>query len=290
MKIITKFLDALRLEKEDNVCPPTKAPKYVTDMSWEQDPNQSIVDSNGRYDFRNFSKHETDTIKHVLSVTKKKYPEQYQALGLANESYPIKYKPRYILHEIIILKYGSSLEAIDKFAVALAYSTKGAYFREKALEYFEASIDEIPPEIMSDFISYMPLHTYSIISGLYEQVRDFQEAIYYTKLQKEYGDPDNPYFDDRINKLLYKEKLNPAKRTLKMPQDRIELENSITKAAKDFLKAERLPSNKKPIKHKTQKSMSRYDIERYAIMCNAYMEHQDEIEIYENETGRNNIE
>lgn len=286
MKIITKLLDALRLEKEDTIRPYSKVPKYITDMNWEQDSNQSIVDSCGKYDFTNFSEHEINTIKHVLAVTQKKYPEEYQSLGLANESYPIKYKPRYILHEIIILKYENSLEAIDKFAVALAYSTKGAYYREKALEYFEASIDNVSPEIMSDFVSYMPLHTYSIISSLYEQVRDFQEAIYYTKLQKEYGDPDNSYFDERINKLLDKEKLNPAKRALKMSQKRMELEYSITKAAREFLQTGRLPSKKESIKIKRPRQMSKDEIERYAVMCNAYMEHQDEMELYENRVDR----
>lgn len=36
------------------------------------------------------------------------------------------------------------------------------------------------------------------------------------------------------------------------------------------------------IQKKKEKTMSQYDIERYAAMCNAYLEHQEEMEQYEN--------
>ena len=42
-----------------------------------------------------------------------------------------------MLWEILIQLYEDSENPIDKFACALAYETKGALFREKALQKFE---------------------------------------------------------------------------------------------------------------------------------------------------------
>ena len=53
-----------------------------------------------------------------------------------------------MLWEILIQLYEDSENPIDKFACALAYETKGALFREKALQKFEESIDYITPEFM----------------------------------------------------------------------------------------------------------------------------------------------
>lgn len=210
-------------------------PKYIADMTWSQDSNQSLT-KNGSYDLKNFSKHEIDTIKHVLKIVKQKYPKSYRSLGLANESSIIKYKPRYILYELIILKYGQSDNFIDKFAVALAYESKGAAYRKDAIKYFEESEKHVSPKIMNNFISYMPLCVYTMFAKLYEQEHDFDKAIYYTKIAKNYGDSDNPYFDTHINELSQKKKKVVSKRTRKISAERIEFEKDVTNSAKLFLK------------------------------------------------------
>lgn len=240
MKLFEKLLDIFKLESKENLehqghyWNDKHIPKYITDMTWTQDSDQSLT-KNGVYDLKNFSKHEVDTIKHVLDVVKRKYPESYHSLGLANESYTIKYKPRYILYEIIILKYSQSDSFIDKFAVALAYESKGAIYRQHAIKYFEESEKYISPKIMDDFISYMPLHVYTMFAKLYEQEHDFDKAIYYTKLAQKYGDPDNPYFNIHKNELLQKSAKGAQKRNRKISTERIEFEQDVTNSAKLFL-------------------------------------------------------
>lgn len=231
---VFKLDDKENLKSQDHNWNDKHIPKYVTDITWSQDPNQALT-KNGIYDLKHFSKHEIDTIKQVLNIAKQKYPESYRSLGLANESYIIKYKPRYILYEIIILKYSQSYSFVDKFAVALAYESKGAIYRKEAIKYFEESEKYISPKIMDDFISYMPLHVYTLFAKLYEQERNFDKAIYYTKIAQKYGDPKNPYFDTRINELLQKSEKRGRKYSKKISNERIEFEKDVTNSAKLFL-------------------------------------------------------
>lgn len=132
MKVIQNFLDSLKMESTKIAEIKNTIPKYMSDMEWYQDSEQSIV-TDGRYDLKRFSKHEADTVYHVINVIREKYPKELRSMGFANESYPIKYKPRYVLWEILVQLYENSSEPIDMFACALAYEAKGALFREKAL-------------------------------------------------------------------------------------------------------------------------------------------------------------
>lgn len=218
-------------------------PKYLTDMEWHQDSEQSIIAKDGRYDLKRFSKHESDTIYHVVNVVKEKYPKELRSMGLANESYPIIYKPRYILWEILIQLYKNSNDPIDVFACALAYEAKGALFREKALQKFEESIDYITPEFMQQFISYMPLNVYMKFSRLYENNHEYEKAIFYTELGHKYGDRDNPNFDKRIAELRNKIKKNPKIRKYNPSQKTLEFENDIENAAKSFIKKLNITTN-----------------------------------------------
>lgn len=240
MNIFNKILDKLLDGKENlkfqgHYWNDRHIPKYIPDITWSQDSAQSST-KDGTYDLKNFSNHEIDTIKHVLKIVKQKYPENYRSLGLANESYIIKYKPRYILYELIILKYSQSDNFIDKFAVALAYESKGATYRQCAIKYFEGSINHVSPKIMDDFISYMPSHVYTIFAKLYEQEHDFDKAIYYTKLAQKYGDLNNPYFNIHISELLQKATKGVRKRNRKISTERIEFEKDVTNSARLFLK------------------------------------------------------
>ena len=161
-------------------------------------------------------------------------------MGFANESYPIKYKPRYVLWEILVQLYENSSEPIDMFACALAYEAKGALFREKALQKFEKSINYITPEFMQQFISYMPLNVYIKFSRLYESNHEYEKAILYTELGHKYGDRDNPYFDNRIAELKDKIKRNPKKREYNPSQKTLEFEEDVVNAAKYFIKETKL--------------------------------------------------
>ena len=239
MSFIEKLISVMNLDNMLAKEPHTEynhMPKYHCDFTWEQDSSQSIVTQDGLYDLKHFSQHEADTIKHVFNVAKNTYPSKYQAIGLANESYQIKYKARYVLFETIILLYGDSEKATDKFAVALAYETKGAFFRKQAIDYFENSEKYITPEFMSNFISYSPLHVYTMFASLYEREHDYEKAIHYTKLAKKYGTPNNSYYDVHINELYEKQARKPKRRKAKMPESQIQFEKDVVEAAKYFLK------------------------------------------------------
>lgn len=265
-------------------------PKYCTDMSWTQNSDLSITTEDGRYDLTRFSPHESDTIHHVLNVVKEKYPQEYQSIGLANESYGIKYKARYILFEAIIIKYADSDSFIDNFAVALAYESKGAYFRKQAIEYFEKSEPYISTDFMKDFVSYMPLHVYTMFAKLYEQEHDYDKAIYYTEKARCWSIAGNVYFNDKIKELLEKQSKNAPIRNMKMSERQKEFEKDVTAAANYFLgKSDSLPKRTEHTKEfvflEQKKPIREYhtDLERYAVMCNAYMERQDEMEEYKND-------
>lgn len=236
MKIIHYLLESFKMESTKIDKTKHAYPKYISDIEWYQDSNQSIVTEDGRYDLKNFSKHESDTIYHVIDVVKEKYPFELRSMGFANESYQIIYKPRYVLWEILVQLYKDSNNPIDKFACALAYETKGALFRKDALKKFEESIDYITPLFMQQFISYMPLNVYMKFSRLYESNHEYEKAILYTELGRKYGENDNPNFDKRINELKEKIKRNPKKRKYNPSQKTLEFEKDIVNAAKYFIK------------------------------------------------------
>ena len=186
-----------------------------------------------------FSFHEASIVTRVWNTVQVKYPPEYKSIGLANESYAIKYKPRYILFEMIILAFSQSQNPIDLFAVSLAYSTKGAFYRNKALLYFEKSQKYITPQFMNNFLSYMPLNVYITFSKLYEQEHLYSQAIYYAKLAEKFSDIYTS--NDRVSQLKEKEKRNPAKRTSHMSTAQIEFEKDVSTAADFFLKNNFLP-------------------------------------------------
>ena len=281
------------------------APKYIP-TTYEQDSSQSIT-SNGRYDLTRFSPHESAIVSNVWYTVQLKYPPEYRSMGLANESYMIKYKPRYVLFEILILAYSESQNPVDLFAVSLAYASKGAFYRNKALFYFEKSEKYITPEFMNNFLSYMPLSVYLTFSQLYEQEHLYPQAIHYAKLAGRYSDTYTSA--TRIKELKEKEKRNPVKRSSKITADHIQFEKDVSIAADFFLKHKYLPSNLNPpstdseprknfsadslssesnpsTKAPTTKPLRRrsrsINVEQYAAMCNAYLEHQDEMEQYKN--------
>ena len=238
------FLNLLKMESTKIAEIKNTIPRYISDPKWYQDSGQSILTGDGRYDLKKFSKHESDTIYHVINIVKENYPNELHSMGFANEIYPIKYKPRYVLLEILIQLYKDSYNPIDKFACSLAYEAKGALFREKALQKFEESIDYITPEFMQQFSSYIPLNVYMKFSRLYESNHEYEKAILYTQLGHKYGDKDNPYFDKRISELDDKIKRNPKKRKYRPSPKTLEFERDIVNAAKYFIEGANLNTNK----------------------------------------------
>lgn len=129
---------------------------------------------------------------------------------------------------------------------------------------------------------------YSSFSKLYEQEHDYGSAIHYTKEAKKYSTPNNPYFNNRINELFEKQSKNPKKRNFKMSNEQKDFENALIDAAKYFIEHKSLTNDNlqiiriKQAKY-TKPIKSKVDIERYAIMCNAYLEHEDEMKQYKND-------
>ena len=296
MTFIKQILDGLKLQSTKDKEVISMTPKYITDMEWVQDSNKSIVNNKGTYDLTKFSKHEADTIWHVLEVVSRKYPKEYQSLGLVNESYPIKYKARYVLFEIVILKYGQSDNPMDKFAVAMSYQSKGAHYRSIAIKYFEESINHLSPAFLQQFISLMPLGVYNIFSKLYEQEHEYDKAIYYTREAERYCDFENSYYDKRISELLEKKSKDAKPRRIKMSDEQKQFEIDVTNAAQYFVDHDFAPSGMLEIPREKQilketenkkrkgikRKMSDYDIERFAIECNAILEKDDKEERYNN--------
>lgn len=219
---------------------------YLPD-TYIQDSSKSVVDDNGIYDFRHFSSHEAETVKKVIQTTYAKYPKDLQAIGMANESSSIVYKARSVLFDIIIVLYSNSDSIYDQFAVAIAYETKGAYFRKEALSYFEKVFCKIDPDFMHQFLHFSPLSVYSKFSRLYEAEHNYSKAIELTKIAWKYGDSNNQSFSNRIS-ILESKLANPPKiRNRKVPQDRVDLAINIRQAALDFISEYNLQSTSQDI-------------------------------------------
>lgn len=236
LTLIGDILNIIKSSSINRSVARNNAPKYFSDMDWIQDSAQSITTSDGRYDLKHFSKHETDTINHIVRIIKENYPLKLRSMGFANESASVKYKPRYVLWEMLVQLYKDSTNPIDKFACALAYEAKGAMYRENALQKFEESINYITPEFMQQFTSYTPLCVYMEFSRLYESNHEYEKAIYYTKQGRKYGGTDNPNFDKRIDELAEKVKRNPKKRKYNPSKETLEFERNVENAAKYFIK------------------------------------------------------
>lgn len=203
--------------------------------AYNQDTTKSVVDENGRYDLKRFSKQECDIIKSVLSSVEKKYPREFRAMGLANEAYPIVYKARYVLFDIIIVRYENSPNALDKLAVALAYESKGAYFRKEAISYFEASIKELDKDMLNKFLSYMSASLFMKFSELYEKEHDYKKAIYYAKKSRASKGASKEYCTERISALEKKLENPPRVVKRKKPDYYDSFERDVRRASIAFI-------------------------------------------------------
>ena len=55
MELIRKFLNSLKTERSKAAKVKNTAPTYFSDMKWYQNPENSIVTDDNRYDLNNFS-------------------------------------------------------------------------------------------------------------------------------------------------------------------------------------------------------------------------------------------
>lgn len=206
---------------------------YSPDV-YNQDPTKSVVDENRRYDLKRFSKQEYDIIRSVLSSVERRYHPSLRSMGLANEAYPITYKARYVLFDIIIVRYEKSTVPIDRLAVALAYESKGAYFRNEAISYLESCIKDIAKSELGRFQSYMPYSLYLKISQLYEKEHDYKKAITYTKKARASKGASKEYCTERIAALEKKLEKPPRIVKRKKPDYYDAFEADVRRAAIAF--------------------------------------------------------
>lgn len=202
--------------------------RYYPD-TYLQASSQSIIDSSGKYDMAHFSKHEADVIQDVVKNSAQKYPENLFALGLVNESYVITYKPRSVLFEIVTSNFQKSNSPKDQFAVAFAYSQKGAAFRTTALEYFEQSVNKVSFRTLDMFASLSSSIAYLKFSELYEQEHNYEAAVLWLKKAIKRGGLNNNYLKQKIFEISSKDPC--AKRKSSRSKQNAELEKAVNNAA-----------------------------------------------------------
>lgn len=198
------------------------------------DASDRILTADGHYyDLTRFSKTEADTIINILAKVDRLYSDK--SVGLVCESAPIVYKPRYVLYEIAILLYSTSKEPIDQLAVALAYETKGAYFRKQAIQYFEKSISKIRYSKLKKFYSYSPFTIYIKFAQLYDKEHDYQNTIFCLKKAKKCKGANRKLIKSEIKRIEEKMVNPPKRRKSTMPERQALFEQQVTTAAKFFI-------------------------------------------------------
>lgn len=218
-------------EKAD--APATKIAPYHPDL-YSQDTKKSVIDSDKRYDLKRFSSHEADIIYRVLRTADTKYHPLLKSLGLVNESVSIKYKPRYVLFDIVILKYEKSQNMVDRLAVALAYETKGAFFRKQAISYFEDSIKHVGKDVLDLFNACSAASVYTKLGDIYEKEHEYKKAMSCFKKARTLKGASEEYLSERISKLEKKLENPPKGRKQKKPDYYDAFEADVRNAAIAF--------------------------------------------------------
>lgn len=219
---------------EKKIDTPAKRVKVYYPDTYSQDAQKSVLEPDRKYDLKRFSSHEADIIQRVLKTTDKKYHHLLRSLGLVNESVPIKYKPRYVLFDIVILKYEKSQNMVDRLAVALAYETKGAFFRKQAISYFEDSIKHVDRDILDLFHACSTVAVYTKFGDVYEKEHEYKKAISCFKKARSLKGASKEYLSERINKLEKKLENPPKGRKQKKPDYYDAFEADVRNAAIAF--------------------------------------------------------
>jgi hypothetical protein len=228
------MLDLLAIAKVKSAANNHEKKKYDPEFYF-QDSSQSIIGEDNRYDMRVFSQHEDKTIKEVISVVNSKYPERFRGFGLVNETYPITYKPRYVLFRIAELKYHNSDNPFDLLGCAFSFVEEGAMYRSQAIEFFERSYSLVPKWKISEFTSMYPFLLLSKFSDAYEKEHKYEEAINLLHELIRFDTGNTRYFKQKINELRTKQKNWKPLRRRKVSDAQLEFDQSITNSALKYL-------------------------------------------------------
>lgn len=201
---------------------------------YDQDSNQSIIDEKGKYDLTRFSKHESEIVCRAIDVVRNKYPQDLAALGLANESYVIVYKPRYVLFEIAVIMYSASNIPEEQIVAAFSYSQKGAMFREDAISLYEKSINRVSFKALDMFASLSAVSTYLKLAELYEKEYQYQNALFWLQKALCRGGLNNPYIKEKMQSI--RTKIDRSPREKRAPsKNAIDFERKVHSAAIYFM-------------------------------------------------------
>lgn len=201
---------------------------------YNQETSESILTPDGRYDTTRFSAHEDKTIRNVIAQANRGYASKYRGIGLANESYPITYKPRYILFDVIIIAFGDSENPLDQIAVSFAYIQKGALYRKDAIRYFETAIDRVRLYELDGFASVSVLSILTKISETYEREHEYEKAIHWLNVLVERKSGNTPYFQEKIEKLRERAEKGKPLRKRKVPREQLEFDKQTYEAALQY--------------------------------------------------------
>lgn len=228
------FSDSSILLPEKKMDSKVKRVEVYYPDTYNQDAKKSVLEPDRKYDLKRFSNHEADIIQRVLKTTDTKYHHLLRSLGLVNESISIKYKPRYVLFDIVILKYEKSQNMVDRLAVALAYETKGAFFRRQAILYFEDSIKHVDRDILDLFHACSTVSVYTKFGDVYEKEHEYKKAISCFKKARSLKGASKEYLSERISKLEKKLENPPKGRKQKKPDYYDAFEADVRRAAIAF--------------------------------------------------------
>lgn len=200
-----------------------------------QDSTKSIVADDGRYDLTRISAHEDSVIRKAIYYANKNYPPKYRGIGLANESYVITYKPRYILFELVIMAFENSNKPLDHMAVSFAYIQKGSVYREDAIRYFETAINKVSIYELNKFASVSALSFLPKVAEAYKMEHEYDKAIWCLKKVIKYGGGNNKYFKEKIKVLKSLESNEKPIRRRKMSNKQAIFEQQTHEAAARYI-------------------------------------------------------
>lgn len=145
--------------------------KLFSHKSTTVSPNKT----NGYYQFDTIDKDEQNLIMQIIKKSNKADIKSLEFYSLSNS---IIYKCRYILFELMVIKYKDSPLLYDQLVTGLAYKEKGAFYRPAAIEHIQNYVDKANNEDWFRVNQFIPKSSVLLIlSELYEKEYDFTSAL-----------------------------------------------------------------------------------------------------------------
>lgn len=137
--------------------------------------NVSVNKTNEYYQFDTINEDEQNLIMKIIKMSNKADIKSLEFYSLSNN---VIYKCRYILFELMVLKYKDSPLLYDQLVTGLAYKEKGAFYRPAAIEYIQNYVDKANNEDWFRVNQLIPKSSILLIlSELYEKEYDFTSAL-----------------------------------------------------------------------------------------------------------------